>query len=276
MPFPVPIPRHRRGTLIRCGTTLLALSLGVGVPALLNSCTTTPRQVIIPAEIPGAQFTGNQSCFTCHANYVRPFPASAHARLHFVPNAKAGSSSCEACHGPGSKHIEAGGGRGKFILNPGKDPTTCLNCHLETHAEFNLPQHHPVLEGRMNCVQCHDPHGADIMKPASGLAMSRLNQSCAQCHRDQTKPFVFEHEAMREGCTVCHNPHGSINAKLLIERDNNLCLKCHAQTQGSLVGAGQIVIGREDHTDKLKLGGCWSAGCHTAVHGSNFNPKQLY
>jgi predicted CXXCH cytochrome family protein len=245
--------------------------------ALLNSCSTIPRNVIIPTAIPGAQYTGNQSCFTCHTNYVRQFPTSPHARMHFAPNAKIGASGCEACHGPGSKHIEAGGGRGKFILNPGKDATACFNCHLETHAEFTLPQHHPVLEGKMNCVQCHDPHGADIMKPAGGLAMSRLNQSCAQCHRDQAKPFVFEHEALREGCTVCHSPHGSINAKMLIERDNNLCLKCHAQTQGPLVtGSVQIVIGREDHTDYLKLGGCWSAGCHPAVHGSNFNPKQRY
>ncbi|MSU60270.1 MAG: hypothetical protein EXS35_19220 [Pedosphaera sp.] len=187
-----------------------------------------------------------------------------------------GQSGCESCHGPGSKHIEAGGGRGKFIVNPGRDATACFQCHLQTHAEFNLPQHHPVLEKKMNCVQCHDPHGADILKPAGGLAMARLNQSCAQCHREQTKPFVFEHEALREGCAVCHNPHGSINKAMLVERDNNLCLKCHAQQQGSLAGANGIYIGRENHTDKLKLGGCWSAGCHTAVHGSNFSPHQLY
>lgn len=260
----------RRGAAAFVATFLTTLVV------CLNSCSTVPRNVIIPAEIPGSHFVGNQACLSCHTNYVRQFPASPHARMHFVPSATAGASGCEACHGPGSQHIAVGGGRGKFILNPGKDATSCLNCHLETHAEFSLPQHHPVLEGKMNCVQCHDPHGTDIMKPAGGLALSRLNQSCAQCHRDQSKPFIFEHEAMREGCVICHSPHGSINAKMLIERDNNLCLKCHAQTQGTLVGAGQILIGDEDHTDKLKLGGCWSAGCHTAVHGSNFNPKQLY
>lgn len=261
---------------LRRGVILLSILLPLGIVAFVNSCSTLPRSVIVPTEIPDANYVGNQACLSCHTNYARQFPASPHARMHFVPTAKAGPSGCEACHGPGSQHIAAGGGRGKFILNPGKDATSCFNCHLETHAEFSLPQHHPVIEGKMNCVQCHDPHGADIMKPASGLAMSRLNQSCAQCHRDQAKPFVFEHEAMREGCSVCHSPHGSINAKMLIERDNNLCLKCHAQTQGSLVGAGQILIGREDHTDKLRLGGCWSTGCHTAVHGSNFNPKHLY
>ena len=125
----------------------------------------------------------------------------------------------------------------------------------------------------MNCVQCHDPHGREILKPARGLAMARLNETCAECHREQARPFVFEHEALREGCTTCHTPHGSINAKLLVERDVNLCLKCHVQTQA--VG-GLIVIGKEDHTAYLQVGTCFSAGCHTAVHGSNVSPKLRY
>ena len=250
----------------------ICVALTLLVLALANSCSTPPGVVIVPNEIPGAHYVGNSACFNCHTNYVRQFPASPHARMHFAPDAKAGPSSCEACHGPGSKHLEVGGGRGKFIVNPGKEATACFQCHLATHAEFSLPQHHPVLEGKMNCVQCHDPHGADIMKPAGGLALSRLNQSCAQCHREQAKPFVFEHEALREGCTVCHSAHGSINAKMLIERDNNLCLKCHAQ-----VGTpGQIFIGKEPHTTYLSYGACWSSGCHTAVHGSNVSPRQRY
>ncbi len=269
-PLPVAPKRIRRGVICFAFVVMLAPL------AFINSCSTIPRHVIVPATIPGAEYVGNQSCFACHTNYVRQFPASPHARMQFAPNANIGASGCEACHGPGSKHIAAGDGRGKFILNPGRDATACFNCHLETHAEFSLPQHHPVIEGKMNCVQCHDPHGADILKPVGGLALARVNQSCAQCHREQSKPFIFEHEAMREGCTICHDPHGSINTKMLVERDNNLCLKCHAQTQGALIGSGQIRIGRQDHTHKLKLGGCWSTGCHTAVHGSNFNPKHLY
>jgi DmsE family decaheme c-type cytochrome len=170
------------------------------------------------------------------------------------------------------------GGRGgleKYIINPGKDPQACFQCHLEVQTEFHFPQHHPVLEGKMNCVQCHDPHGMDIMKPAGGLAMSRLNESCAQCHREQAQPFVYEHPAMREGCTTCHNPHGSINAKMLTEPDSNLCLRCHAQTTGP--GAGnQIYIGGRNHTKSIMYGSCWSAGCHPAVHGSNIHPILLY
>jgi predicted CXXCH cytochrome family protein len=241
---------------------------------LLNSCSTVTRTIVAPPEIPGATFVGNQACYDCHTNITRAFTASPHARIHVEGAAMRNQSGCESCHGPGSKHIEAGGGRGQFIVNPRKDSMACFQCHLQTHAEFNLPHHHPVIEGRMNCVQCHDPHGADIFKPAGGLAMARQNESCAECHREQTRPFVFEHEALREGCTVCHNPHGSMNRKMLVESDPNLCLKCHAQVQHA--GTGEIFIGTVRHTLLLRQGTCWSAGCHTAVHGSNVHPKMFY
>ena len=258
---------------VRSLAVFLATLSWLLVLGMANSCSTTPRTVMVSTTIPGADYVGNKTCLQCHTNYVRIFPASPHARMQFVPDAKVGQSGCEACHGPGSKHVEVGGGKGKFILNPGKDAAACFQCHLETHSEFSLPQHHPVIEGKMNCVQCHDPHGADIMKPAGGLGMARLNQSCAECHRDQARTFVFEHEALREGCTVCHNAHGSVNAKMLIEPDNNLCLKCHAQV-GS--GTGEVFIGSVPHSAYLRTGTCWSSGCHTAVHGSNVSPRHRY
>jgi predicted CXXCH cytochrome family protein len=257
--------------------TGFALILGGGALMLLvNSCSTTDRTVLAPPEIEGATYVGDKACFECHANISRVFPSSPHARLHLEKPAMPGLQGCESCHGPSSKHVAAGGGRGKFIVNPGKGPESCFKCHLETQAQFHLPQHHPVIEGKMNCVQCHDPHGMDITKPAGGLAMSRLNQTCAQCHREQTRPFVFEHEGLREGCIVCHNPHGSINSKLLIQRDSNLCLKCHAQLPGPAVGPGHLFIGKVDHTDFVRYGTCWSAGCHTAIHGSNVSPHMFY
>jgi predicted CXXCH cytochrome family protein len=247
------------------------------VGLFLTACSSleTGRVISTPPEVPGATFVGNQVCADCHTNYSRTFPASAHGRFDKQGDAKfAGMTGCESCHGPGSLHVKAGGGRGKFIVNPGKDATACFSCHLDIHADFNLPQHHPVIEKRMNCVNCHDPHGLDILKPARGatLAMSRLNETCANCHREQTRPFVFEHEALREGCVVCHQPHGSINRGFLVERDNNLCLKCHAQIQAV---AGDVEIGKDlaGHANLVGRGNCWSSGCHTAVHGSNVSPK---
>ena len=103
--------------------------------------------------------------------------------------------------------------------------------------------------------------------------MLALNDACAQCHRKQHGPFVFEHEAVREGCNTCHRPHGSVNAKLLTERNAVLCMKCHFQQQQ---GAGTVYIGGVNHTTFLSQGTCWSAACHEAVHGSQVNSSLRY
>jgi predicted CXXCH cytochrome family protein len=254
----------------------MATVVAAGAALFLISCSTmSDRAVVAPLEIPGAHFVGNQVCFQCHTQITRAFPSSPHAHLRVANAALPDGTGCESCHGPGSKHVEAGGGA-KFIINPGREPDACFRCHLETHAEFQLRVHHPVIEGHMNCVQCHDPHGSDIFKPAGGLAMARLNESCADCHREQTRPFIFEHPAMREGCVTCHDPHGSINRKMLTQPDNNLCFRCHAQVQGPGVPPGEIFIGQSPHAAYLKMGTCWSAGCHTAIHGSDVDPRLRY
>lgn len=240
------------------------------------SCVRLDTTAVVPLDIPGAVYVGNQRCADCHTNYVRRFALSAHGRLQVAGSRLEGLTGCESCHGPGSKHIEAGGGRGRFILNPGREPEACFRCHLETRSQFHLPQHHPVVEGRMNCVQCHDPHGIDVFKPSTAIFKSGPDETCATCHRTQARPTAFPHEALREGCTLCHSPHGSINAKLLIQPDLNLCLRCHAQVQGPGVAPGQFVIGAINHTTFLSRGSCWASGCHTAVHGSDINAHLLY
>jgi len=88
--------------------------------------------------------------------------------------------------------------------------------------------------------------------------------------------MIFEHAAMREGCTVCHSPHGSINAKMLVQRDSNLCLKCHAQRQENSSNRAVVYIGNVDHGTFMRYGTCWTAGCHAAVHGSNTQPFYFY
>jgi DmsE family decaheme c-type cytochrome len=218
-------------------------------------------------------------CAICHEKEVNDFKLTQHARLHIEgEGAKVEGQGCEGCHGAGSLHVDAGGGKGKFIIS-GQDPEMCFQCHLDKKAEFSLQFHHPVREGRMSCTACHNPHGENIHEPKQ-LHVARVNDDCAQCHREQARPHVFEHEALREGCTTCHNVHGSINPKMLVERDNNLCLKCHAQVASPSL-PGSVFIGQMPHagfapTENLRQGTCFSAGCHTAVHGSDINSHLRY
>jgi DmsE family decaheme c-type cytochrome len=142
--------------------------------------------------------------------------------------------------------------------------TVCYQCHADVRGQFSLPSHHPVPEGRLSCTQCHSPHKGSI-HAGGGTALLSENDACIRCHSAQRGPFVFEHEALREGCTVCHAPHGSVNAKLLTVRNANLCFKCHFQQQ---LSGGGLSIGGSQHDVRVKLGTCWTAGCHEAVHGS--------
>lgn len=257
---------HRLGRNIKTRTRVIIWGWGgsaaLGLIAL--SCSGIGHQIFAPPMIPGAEFVGMDECEACHDDITRDFKTADHARLQAKgPNAP--DLGCEGCHGPGSLHVESGGEPGT-IINPDKSPDTCFQCHLNVKAQFNLPYSHPVLSGKMTCSDCHDPHKGSIMK-GGGTQLAGRNATCYQCHSQQQGPFVFEHEATREGCSSCHNPHGSPNQKMLTERNATLCLKCHFQG-----GSSGIQIGGRSHDSLLMQGTCWTAGCHEGVHGSNTNP----
>jgi predicted CXXCH cytochrome family protein len=271
--------KFKRGkkTILAVGATLLLLAA--------ISCTTVYRTTVVLPNYPGATYIGSDQCDTCHDDIYKNFVTADHARLMAQGN-NALNAGCESCHGPCSVHSDSGGdtlppysftaGRERHNsygarlteITPRSQETVCYQCHADVRAQFELPIHHPVPEGRMTCTDCHDPHQGSIFR-GGGTALLAQNEMCLRCHPSERGPFVFEHQALREGCTTCHNPHGSINAKLLVDRDSNLCLRCHfEQNTGSA-----ILIGGSDHTLRLQQGSCWTAGCHEAVHGSRINPS---
>lgn len=237
------------------------------------SCTSVDRTVLLLPNIPGAEYVGSAECATCHEDIAGDFEGATHAKLA-MDSGKGLDMGCESCHGPGSLHVEAGGGSGvvKHIINLSNNPEACFQCHQNMRGQFMLTSSHPVLSGQISCSNCHDPHkGGAII--AGDVELHSANETCFQCHTSQSGPFVFEHEAMRDGCTVCHEVHGSVNTKLLKARNANLCLQCHMAEKVNVNGAGAAVvqIGGRDHAAFLTRGTCWSAGCHEAPHGSNMS-----
>jgi len=241
---------------------------GVGLSKSANA-----SEVSLQELLKKAKYVGTETCATCHDKEYKEFKLSTHARISNDKGTEGTAQGCEMCHGPGSIHVDAGGGKGIGIINPKKNPDTCFSCHMDKKMEFRLPYHHPVLEGKMSCVDCHDAHG-DNVRPGSATSIEGVNGVCFKCHKEQQGPFVFEHAALRDGCVSCHKVHGSINDKMLNIRDANLCLRCHIQTNFPTIGggshAGNALSGR------LSEGTCFSGGCHTAVHGSNFDAHLRY
>ena len=243
---------------------------GASLAVVLISCATS-RTMLAPPSIPGATFVGSKECATCHEKLVRDFRTADHAKLQ-AKGKNAMDMGCESCHGPGSKHVEAGGGKG-LIVNPRKSPETCFQCHLDKKAEFSLPFSHPVLSGKISCSDCHNPHTGNAVK-GGGTQLNGKNETCFQCHKQQAGPFVFAHDAVKEGCTTCHNPHGTVNQKMLIERNVTLCLRCHADARTPSVGnigPSGAHAANGASANRFQTGTCWSGGCHEAVHGSNTN-----
>ena len=269
--------RRKRGVALVAGAVVLLLAA--------ISCSTVSRQVVMLPDVPGAKYIGSKECEQCHEEIYRGFRTADHSRL-IAEGPNALNAGCESCHGPASLHSDSGGevkppysftaGRpepASVEALPGVPParakeTVCYQCHADVRGQFQLPSHHPVPEGRMTCTQCHSPHKGSV-RAGGGTALLSQDENCLQCHPAQRGPYVFEHEALREGCTTCHTAHGSVNAKMLTVRDSNLCLKCHFQQV--VKGGTTILIGGSDHTIRLQQGACWSAGCHEAVHGSRVN-----
>src|SRR6476659_3907412 len=124
-----------------------------------------------------ADYVGSEVCVTCHAGQQKSFVhtimgnAMAHAK---TPLEKLG---CEACHGPGKAHVEAGGGKDSIPVRFTKDSNTpveernaaCLSCHTKGNQMFWNGSPH---ESRaMACVDCHQVHyGSTAERYASLLA----------------------------------------------------------------------------------------------------------
>ncbi len=240
--------------------------------ALIISCVTAERIIVSPAHVAGATYVGSKECAQCHSDKTDHFAGATHARLH-ISDVKLGDTTCEACHGPASLHIQSGGKLGT-IVNPRKNPEACFACHLDKRGEMSLPHTHPVLAGKVSCVDCHDVH-KDKSVRGGGAALAASTETCLKCHTQQAGPFTYPHGAIKEeGCLACHNPHGTVNDKMLIARDANLCLRCHLLqlTPGFNIGGFKTGGAHANAVgSRLSEGACWSAGCHEGVHGSNVN-----
>ena len=188
-------------------------------------------------------------CLGCHAGQHANFDRSAHAKANV---------SCVGCH---SVHA----GQDKEQLLKVAQPTLCFQCHNDIKPQFNMPFHHKVEEGLVQCSDCHDAHGT--FEKSNLKTTADQNAICTKCHTETRGPFVFEHAAVKaEGCMGCHTPHGSQNARLLnMPNINTLCNQCH-----SPVAAGTV---HSMNAGSSELTPCIS--CHTMIHGSNINAAFL-
>lgn len=211
----------------------------------------------------------NATCLTCHekagqANYE----SSMHARRNVA------CTSCHSVHSPKSV---------KGQLKTKTDTESCYSCHKAERAMMMRTSRHPLREGKMGCVSCHNPH--DGSRPKMIQAES-TNELCYKCHTEKRGPFLYEHAPVREDCVACHQPHGSNHKRLLTKKMPNLCWDCHFTGSGHF-GSGDNLStelgvpvapagspsGFPTVNSRFVERSC--KNCHTNLHGSN-SPSGAY
>lgn len=199
----------------------------------------------------------NEICASCHkgGKFIH-WPGSAHSAKNVA---------CTSCHQLHTAHDK--------VRDKRTQPEVCFTCHKEQRVLANKPSHHPILEGKVVCSDCHASHGS-----AGPKLMQRdsVADTCFTCHMEKRGPFVRKHEPA-EDCTICHNPHGSTVDNLLKVRPPFLCQQCHepGTHQGAIAGLGSTPANRLGTGNTSGFRGVTQArsclNCHTNIHGTN-NP----
>ena len=219
-------------------------------------------------------------CLSCHSgNRNLAFWSSGKHQLNEV--------TCSNCHSIHGKSVAPSINKFVTTFLPNQ-AETCWQCHQPIRAANFKPSHHPIIEGKVKCTDCHNPHGA--ITPAM-LKQPTINDQCYSCHADKRGPYVFNHPPVEENCATCHNPHGSVHAKLLNESAPNLCQDCHdgSRHPGTVYGAAGAYNCQPGDTtasggtlscppsrtgqpnpgvnNRLVARACLN--CHSSIHGSN-------
>ena len=215
-----------------------------------------PADIRNPGRLPAAE--ASQICLTCH----RENPAQAH--WMGSPHQRKGVG-CLDCH-----QIHAAAAPDSMV-GVAMKTETCYKCHKDVRSEMQKTSHHPVREGKMNCLSCHDPHGT-LTK--ANLVASSVNELCYQCHTEKRGPFLWEHAPVRENCLNCHTPHGSNHLKLQSTSVPFLCQECHANTRhpGTLYDRNALADSARA-SNRIFNRACLD--CHAEIHGSN-HPSSPY
>ncbi|HEX6239886.1 MAG TPA: hypothetical protein VFZ61_03285, partial [Polyangiales bacterium] len=189
--------------------------------------------------------------------------------------------SCEACHGPGSQHLEQTP-RGRFIVSPSllsteRQTLICGTCHSNPRGhggelaplDANGRMPHPGAR-RKDYLASHvtrvDAQGADLF--ASGDS-----QTSHQQYTDFIRSPKYRNDSLLATCSDCHSPHREFDlpADMNFSPASNAgCLGCHQPQQD--VNAHALAKVGYDHLRGVDPDQLSCVACHqvkTALGGAH-------
>ena len=197
------------------------------------------------------------------------------------------NTGCEACHGPGSEHLEQRPQGGYIVspelLTPGRELMICGRCHSRpkglgaggTDAPLSVDNLMP-LPGTRRAV-----FAELYTQRVDGTATSFWPTSLdSKSHHQQYSDFIrsahYRNEFELMTCSTCHDPHGNDDnpSQLLIAaEDNTSCTQCHieaAPVNFPPVGEHVEAATGLNHGDSLEC-----VTCHMVPGGVTLSMAQL-
>jgi DmsE family decaheme c-type cytochrome len=197
------------------------------------------------------RYPGSEDCAACHqigSKTLLGWTTSQHSRSGVT---------CSDCHDTHNRELwhvrKAVQVQGTMLRHAGGTTRMCVSCHPEVSAQFDLPSHHPMREGMLECTDCHGAH------ENRRQTLGALTQVCVSCHQEVAGPWIYEHAPVTEDCGYCHAPHGTSADFLLEASQPAACISCH-----TLPLAGAV------HDPYAFATSC--TDCHNSVHGSYTDP----
>ncbi len=209
------------------------IAFGADAPAKKDAAAEPPGQ--------GTKYSeeGADTCLACHGEDAKVLAIfkTKHANRADKRTPFAGLQ-CEACHGPGAKHADAGGDaaainsqKANSWVPVAERNKMCLGCH---QGGARMGWHGSAHDAnQLACASCHKVHAAH--DPV--LAKKTQADACFACHRQQRadfqKPSSHPVRFGKLACSDCHSVHGS-NAKAMLAKPtvNQTCHTCHADKRG--------------------------------------------
>lgn len=254
--------------------TSRTLALAAGIVALLLTGTAGMRAAQAAPQEPKqaasgqaagattAKYVGSDTCKACHDVEYSSWENSPHWATSGNTRGGESKQGCEACHGPGSAHVDDTSDKTKIFMFEGagseKIISTCLGCHAAGKEQMNFSRSEHA-HNNVNCLDCHSVHHA---KDPEFLLAKTQPELCYGCHLENKAQFNMPvHHRVNEGlvkCSDCHNPHGGFGKTQLrsAAAQDAVCFSCHIDKRGPFVF---------EH-EPIKTEGCTS--CHTP-HGSS-------
>ncbi|RPI28044.1 MAG: DmsE family decaheme c-type cytochrome [Acidobacteria bacterium] len=210
---------------------IIGLLLFAGLLSQTQPAPQAPAQQAQPAKAATEPPTkvGNETCLGCH---------DIGADFSHTPHAK---QECEACHGPGSAHVDSGGTdlSVSFKAHPPKWANTqCLTCHGD---QPDISDFYKAAHGRngLSCISCHQAHPEGVKFGL--LKTSKEQDLCIGCHQTARADFLkpYHHPVLEDAmkCSDCHSPHAENLKPMMRVKSGSpqVCVSCHADKRGPFV-----------------------------------------